>query len=255
MDSWHGLQIEASLVEEQLLWLVFPSSTAHFPLIKTRKCPSNLFVKPGGAVGPLNSLWPLVSVANEVIKPHDIFDATEESPLDLTFCRTILLVSRTHTQLPAVPRAVQSFQYANAQFTRRHPRTGYWMLRSIWAYVHIGPQIFRFRLRRAAPSVQNTALHSSKPGFICSETIFCISFRFAGFVLQICKNAAICGQHVRRASRVINGINIPSWPGNLNISSSADAAFLAVVKGKKNCFITMLTFTFSTSADLHRNRN
>jgi len=73
-------------------------------------------------VGPLNSLWPLVSVANEVIKPHDIFDATEESPLDLTFCQTILLVSRTHTQLPAVPRAVQSFQYANAQFTRRHPR-------------------------------------------------------------------------------------------------------------------------------------
>lgn len=129
--------------------------------------------------------------------------------------------NRSNMQMPSSPAATHGL------------RTGYWMLRSIWPYVHIGPQIFRFRLRRAAPSVQNTPLHSSKPGFICSETIFCISFRFAGFVLQICKNAAICGQHVRRASRVINGINIPSWPGNLNISSSADAAFLAVVKGKK----------------------
>jgi len=93
-------------------WLVsaslisFPQLHGSFPSHQDTKM-SLKFVCQARSSGSIKFLPASGAVANDVIKPHDIFDASEESPTDLTFCHTILLVSCPHTHTIASCPAVR----------------------------------------------------------------------------------------------------------------------------------------------------
>jgi len=119
--------------------------------------------------------------------------------ISLFVIRSCWSLVHTLTQLPAVllSGAVQSFQYANAPFTRRHPRIKVLGTRkerpihmTICSYrtpnlsLSIAPSCaLRPKLQNSKTrKLNSTQVTSSKPGFIC------ISFRFAGSA-SCCKYA------------------------------------------------------------------